>query len=300
MWSIEFFQSFANPFWDKFFTIATTLAEQYVMMFVIGYFFWCTNRKFAFPFILTIMSGFTINAFLKNLFHIERPFVRFKDEQLRTLKLDTATGYSFPSGHTQSATSVFGIIGFMKKGIFKYFGIILVVLIGVSRMYLGVHTIYDVLAGVAVGAVWAIFGMKLYVILEKKNNPLWYLIYAIPVLLALIFVNPAFPGDTFTLAGTSLGAIIGVVLENMFVRFEPRTRPANQILKMFIGIAGGLLFQAGLKPFFALFATNGSYLSYGLDFLRYFICGMWITFGLPLIAKKFINNNLERKDVKNG
>jgi len=288
---IEFVQSFSNPFLDVFFEGVTIVAEQFIMMFVVGYFYWCSERTYNAKFMLTVMSGFSVNALFKNIFRVQRPFVKYKDE-IRTLRMQTATGYSYPSGHTQNATTVFGLIGFKLKRFFPLIGFALIFLIGFSRVYLGVHTVYDVLGGLAFGAVWCFVSFKIYDILEKKKEPLWFLLYAIPSFFAIIFVNLNFPGDTFNMTGSSIGAIVGIVVENKFIKFNPINKPKKQVIKMILGLGVALILQNGLKVLFLLFIKETTIIWCVFDFIRYFICTFWITAAIPFISKKYLEKDL--------
>lgn len=287
---IEFLQSFSNPILDTVFQFITAFAEQIVMMVVISYLFWCTERSFGFKFILTTMSGFSVNGFLKNIFRVERPFVKY--EGIKAIRTQTATGYSFPSGHTQTATMVYGPFGIKKRGIILVLSAIFIFLIGVSRVYLGVHTVYDVLGGLIVGIIWSIFSYKLYDYLEKKNNPLYFLVYLIPAIISLLTVNLKFPGDTFTLAGSTIGAVVGVVFENKYVRFEPKAIPKIQVLKMAIGLIVALVIQSIFKQIDKALIINHPYFSNLAGLIGYTLIGLWITLGMPIICNKFFRKEI--------
>jgi membrane-associated phospholipid phosphatase len=291
MGGIEFVQGFASPFLDIFFQGVTIIAEKFIMMFVVGYFYWCTSKDFGERFILTVMSGFSVNAFFKNLFRVERPFVKYKDE-IRALRLSTATGYSYPSGHTQTATTVFGLVGFRLKRFFPIISAVLIFLIGLSRVYLGVHTVYDVLGGLAFGLVWSYVGFWLYKLLTKKENPLWLLVYIIPAIFAILAVNPLFVGDTFSMTGTSVGAIVGVVIENFYIGFQPVNSRKNQFIKIFVGFSGALILEAVLKAILGSLIKQDTMIGCAAVFASYFLCGFWITAGLPFISKKFLEKDL--------
>jgi membrane-associated phospholipid phosphatase len=275
---------------NKFFEFITVFAEQVVMMVVIGYLFWCTERSFGFKFILTTMSGFSVNGFFKNLFRVERPFVINKD--IKAIRTQTATGYSFPSGHTQTATMVYGPLGIKKRGIILVLSAVFIFLIGVSRVYLKVHTVYDVLGGLAVGIIWSFFSFKLYDYLEKKNNPFLFLIYIIPAILSLLTVNLQFPGDTFSLAGSTIGAVLGVVFENKYVNFNPKAFPKIQVLKMAIGLIVALIIQSTFKQIDKALIINHPYYSYFAELIGYIFIGSWITLGMPILCKKYFSKDI--------
>ena len=116
--------------------------------------YWCQNRKTGDRMLLTLFSGIMVNQYLKVIFCIPRPWVRSERVIPVESAIEDATGYSFPSGHTANAVSTFGGMSRMEK--FRKYGWIFwgtSVLIGFSRMYLGVHTPQDVLVSLVLGAI---------------------------------------------------------------------------------------------------------------------------------------------------
>jgi membrane-associated phospholipid phosphatase len=105
--------------------------------------------------LLTTVTGGLLNLQLKAWFARARPELA---EALRD-----AHGYSFPSGHAMGSTVVFGAVAYIAFRVLHHwraraaalsFAFSMIVAISVSRIYLGVHWISDVAAGVAAGAIW--------------------------------------------------------------------------------------------------------------------------------------------------
>ncbi len=105
--------------------------------------------------IVAWVGGEALNQILKLIFHRPRP--QFADPLL------TAANYSFPSGHAMSSAIMYGLLAYFVllgvKNPARRVAIIvgtiaLVLLIGLSRIYLGVHYVSDVIAGYAAGGVW--------------------------------------------------------------------------------------------------------------------------------------------------
>lgn len=109
---------------------------------------------------VNIIMGALLNYILKQLFRRRRPDV---------LKLVEIGGYSFPSGHSMSSVIFYGFIVFLclkyVKHRSKYLVAavlgLLVLMIGISRVYLGVHYASDVLGGFIIGLAWLIFYIRL-------------------------------------------------------------------------------------------------------------------------------------------
>ena len=126
-----------------------------------------TRKKYGVPVFVTVATSFILNCILKNIFLRPRPDV---------LRLVTETSYSFPSGHSMVNASLYTILVLLllsnsnKKGktiILSISLIILFILIGISRIYLGVHYLGDVLAGWILGVLVA---FVVYLIFKIKNQ----------------------------------------------------------------------------------------------------------------------------------
>lgn len=285
-----FLQRFANPALDSFFLLATQLAEEVVLILIIGITYWCTDKRFARPYLSAIACNMGVNAFFKNIFRVPRLFhSEFPKVRVVDAAVTKATGYSFPSGHTQFATAVYGGLGAYKKGVLRLLLFFVVLLVGVSRIYLGVHTVYDVLFALAAGILSTLFCMRYYERLIAKN--IWFsMLFALPAVLCMLLVDPSAEGDTFQTAGLVTGVFLGIVLDEKYIHYDTKTTFARQFVKVVIGIAAALFLQNGLKFLFFLFAAEDSVLYWFLTFVRYFLIGTWVTAGLPFLAKKFRKN----------
>ena len=151
--------SLHNPVCDFLFRWITELGGETIFMVVAIAVFWCINKKWGYYIFMTGFLGTLVNQLLKLIFRIPRPWV-LAAEAGRSyyvtpemgVKLD-ATGYSFPSGHSQNAVATVGGLALCaRKSWPKWLIAILIavaVLVPFSRMYLGVHTPLDVGVGVA-------------------------------------------------------------------------------------------------------------------------------------------------------
>ena len=132
-----------------------------MVVFVAALFLWLTKHKHSAALLLVTTSvGIVINGMLKNVFHRTRP-------QIFPWGTDAFTT-SFPSGHAMSAAIVYGTVAYLAarlqrtrlaRAITIGVALVLVVLISLSRIYLGVHYPSDTLAGVTIGFAWAAFCM---------------------------------------------------------------------------------------------------------------------------------------------
>lgn len=138
-------QSIANPFLDILFQLITICGEQMVLVLIISIIYWVKDKKFGEYIAYAVLTSVLVNCVVKDIFKFKRPI---GEEGIRTLREKTATGYSFPSGHTQGAGSFYGAMAiYIKKKVMYIIAIIMIILIGFSRLYLGVHYPKDVIVG---------------------------------------------------------------------------------------------------------------------------------------------------------
>ena len=142
---LRLLEGIRTPFLDSFFSVVTHLGEETFFIVLGIIFFWCIDKKEGYYILSVGFIGTIINQFLKLLFRIPRPWVRDKNFTIVESARSEATGYSFPSGHTQSSVGVFGSIARYEKAKWlRAVCIAICILVPLSRLYLGVHTPLDV------------------------------------------------------------------------------------------------------------------------------------------------------------
>lgn len=144
-------------FLDLFFQGVTWLGQDLFTLALVLVLFWCANKNLGYYLLCGEFFALSLNMALKNLFQVPRPWVR--DPALAPLPsaLPAATGYSFPSGHTANATLVFGSLARRTKGrLPRALFCLAFLLVGFSRLYLGVHTPADVLTSLALSLAAAL------------------------------------------------------------------------------------------------------------------------------------------------
>lgn len=252
--------------------------------------FWCIDKRKGYYLLSVGFIGTEINQFMKLLFRIPRPWVLDPDFTIVEKARAGASGYSFPSGHTQNIAGTMGGTARAsgKRGV-RIVCIVIMVLVAFSRMYLGVHTPKDVLVS-AVIALILVFGLyPFFRKSEEEPGRMWRLLGGMTVLgvLVLLYVTRinAELVDAYNLesgiknANTLLGAMLGMVFAYYMDCRRPFATEApvpGQIGKLAVGLILILAIKGGLKaPLYALF--RGSYFA---DLVRYFLLvafagGIW-------------------------
>ena len=142
---LYWFESIRNPALDTFMGLVTRLGEETFFMVAALFVFWCVDKRRGYYLLAVGFTGTLINQFLKIVCRVPRPWVRDPDFTIVEAAREGAAGYSFPSGHTQSAVGVFGgVARFTRRWWLRGVCVVLLLLVSVSRMYLGVHTPADV------------------------------------------------------------------------------------------------------------------------------------------------------------
>lgn len=263
---LYFLESIRNPVLDTFFSFITKFGEETVFMVAALIIFWCINKYHGYYILSIGFMGTVINQFLKITYRIPRPWVKDPSFTIVESARAEATGYSFPSGHTQSSVSTFGGIAKTSKlSWLKVLSIILSVLVPISRMYLGVHTPQDVLVSVIVALV-LIFGF--HPIIKKSENDHKYMWWLICVMLIISIANLLyvtkynFPTDVdinnlqsavknaYKLFGAILGIVVVYYFDSKYIDFKTEAPLLGQIFKVVFGLIVILAIKEGLKPVF--------------------------------------------------
>ena len=151
--ALQAFRNGAGAFLASFLSKMTFLGELNTAMVIMAVIYWCVSKSFG-SFLLMGWSGNRIvNGLLKVTFCAYRPWIRDARIVPYGDSMTTATGYSFPSGHSMNAASVYGG-GAVRKELPRTLRIVLgtiLALVAFSRIYLGVHTPQDILVGAGAG-----------------------------------------------------------------------------------------------------------------------------------------------------
>lgn len=270
---IKFIQSFSNPFLDQLFQYITMMGEQYFYIVTVAVILWCVNKRLGYKLGFAILTSFITNGVIKNIFNSPRPI---GTSGIRSLRVSTATGSSFPSGHTQVATAFWSsTIIALKKTWISVIGSIIILLVAISRLYLGVHWPKDVVFGIIFGLLSVLLSNFVFDYIEKSKNKSLFLIIFVPALLGLFIFKSS---DYAKSVGIAFGFYLGYLVESHYIDFNIKASFIKQIFKVILGLFILIALLKGLK---SLFPAGNFYST-----LRYFITGFFATCTIPFIFKK--------------
>jgi len=291
---LRFLQSIRSPFLDTLIGLITRLGEETIGIALLCIILWCISKKIAYVIgVAFVLSGLTVQG-MKICFRIERPWVIDPTFEPVPGAKEYATGYSFPSGHTQSAAAFYGALGSQVKPMaYKIILFTIPVLVAFSRLYLGVHTLQDVVVSLVITflLIWVTCKLITGDVESKKKElaiSLFIILYAVAVIITAVImysngtIEEKFISDCLKAAGAAIGFAVGMYVERVYIKFSVKSKSIFiHIIKVVLGIAGVLAFQEGLKLI----------LGTGLvaDTFRYFLMISWVTILYPLLIKRFFS-----------
>lgn len=296
---LRLLEGIRTPLGDAFFLFATYGGEEIMLLGLICILYWCVNKKLAYRMTFAYLPSALAVNFIKLTCRVERPWVRDPSFTPVEKAMKSATGYSFPSGHTQNATALFGTLAYVSKKVaLKILFFLIIPLVMFSRTYLGVHTPADVLVSFAVSTA-IVFCMNVLadrLTLNRKRRTLITLLLLGIAFAVMVYTYLLYHGgiiaykdaaDSFKGCGAGLGFAICWFVENEYIQFDTKCSGLGmQLLKFIIGLAGVLALKEGIKISFAqLFGPN-----FFTDVFRYFVIMVWAMLIMPLLIKKFFQS----------
>ena len=277
---LKWLESIRTGFFTSLFEGITILGEEtLVILFVVALWFAVDSRLAQKMFFVTICS-MGLNGVVKNIAQVPRPF----DKGIVPVRQETATGFSFPSGHTQnfSTWSTLFAIEF-KKTWLTVLVAVFIALVAFSRLYLGVHYPSDVIVGVALGVGMAFLGNYLFERVKdvKKLYVAVLIIFAPFIVYFLIVAHERF-ADFFKVFGMMGGLTLIAFLQE---KSEPLSYDVpwwKKLIRIVIGVAIAFVLKEGLK----IFKMGGVHVELLVDTLRYFAVVLAVGYLCPLFFKK--------------
>ena len=311
---IAFFQT-QLAFLAPVMQIFTFLGNEEFYLLIMPFLVWSVDYTLGLRLGVMLMLSSTLNSYLKVAIHQPRPYwISTKIENLSA----PMGSFGLPSGHSQNAASVFGLLATaMKKVWLRTFLVITIIMVAFSRLFLGVHSIADILLGLGMGSLFLWFFIrseKRIVNIISRRQPLMQVLLAFAVSLLLLaagvlIVNyfqrtpipdvwienfrsahPLEEMEPYSIEGliTTTAILFGLAAGFIFMRSTGDYQAAagtiwQHVLRFVIGIAGILLIWKGLGD---LFPRDADLLSNALRYVRYALIGVWITGFAPLVFVK--------------
>ena len=293
-------ESIRNPVLDVLMLVLTEFGNELLFIVAGMLMFWCVNKRQGYFILLTGFFGVYINQFLKITCRIPRPWVLDPHFTIVEAAREAASGYSFPSGHTQTAVGCYVALAVCRKEKWvKIVGILLALLVPFTRMYLGVHTPMDVVAsvGIALGLILLLYPLfTKYGYDRRLMYPLMGILSVMAVAFLLYVTLYHFPADidtanyvgavknAYKFLGCAIGMWVIYEVDDRFIRFETHTAKWwAQVIKLAVGFGLLLVVMEGSKPLFNLI-FKGNYIAYTL---RYFLTVLFAGAVWPLTFKWF-------------
>lgn len=263
-----------TPFWNGVMSAVTQLGGEVIFIVAAVVVFWCVSKWEGYYLMTIAFCGTVLNQFLKLICRVPRPWVRDPNFTIVESARAEATGYSFPSGHTQNAIGLFG--GMARWGGRRWVRLgltALALIIAFSRMYLGVHTPADVGVSLVLAAALV---LGLYPLMRRAQEKPRYMGYVLAAMLVVsgafvVFVEAyGFPadmdaenlasgiGNAWKMLGAVAGMTLAWLLDRRYIHFETQAVWWVQVIKVAVGMALLLAIKSGLKaPLLALLGHEG-------------------------------------------
>lgn len=287
-------------------------AEFYLV--IAPFIYWTLDKRLGIRALLILLAIDVVSASFKLLLHQPRPY------WIGDVKaLSEEASYGIPSSHASDSLAVGGYLAYRaKKTWFSVVMGIILFCIGLSRLYLGVHFLHDVLFGWVLGAIvlWIATLRSNQIAAWARSKTLsaqiaiGFIVSGIVIILGILIrsiisgtPDPASWSSyatearsithSFTLAGALFGSITGYALMRSQANFQPAENWGKRVLSYVLGILGVLLIYFGLDIAFSLLAADETIAGYALRYIRYALATFWVTFGAPWIFLKLRLAQLE-------
>ncbi|MES5846768.1 MULTISPECIES: phosphatase PAP2 family protein [unclassified Bacillus cereus group] len=264
---LEWMISLEGSVLTAFFKLVSIIANETLYLIVISISYWCVSKRKAFHMIVMLSFSGYIGIVIKEFMKIPRPYTY---DGIQSLYEKSAASYSFPSTHVQLATTFWGSFMILcKKRIIWIIGIVFIILVAISRLYLRVHWLSDIIGAVLFSVIVVYLYTKVTMGLSDRK---FILLQRIILAVSLIMYVMTSQVDNLKLLGVLTGSTIGIMLENHFINMNESNDFKMQVVKTVLGLSIMLIMQFILKKVIL-----------DMYYLRYAVTGITITFLCPFI-----------------
>ncbi len=316
-WGIQLIQGIQllSPALDSVMKFFTFLGKIEFYMLFITFLYWVVDARLGFRVFLVLLSTDIFGTAFKQLFRQPRPYWIGDVDHMGQIE----TSYGIPSTHASNTLSVWAYLAYqMKKRWLWVLAVATVLLIGLSRLYLGVHFPHDILGGWIIGLtvlfLYIKYEKRISEWLDSRSNGfqigLGFALSLAFILIGLIvraIIAPTSDSGAwahlstearsltfyFTLGGSFFGAVAGYAMMKSRARFQTGGPWGTRLVRYLVGIVGVLIAMYGLDALFGLIAPDETVLGYILRYIRYGTTTFWAMFGAPWV---FLRLNLTTKN----
>lgn len=278
---LKWLEGLRTSFLNTVFEGITVLGEETLIILLVVALWFAFDKKLAQQVFFVTATSLSVNGIIKNFAKVPRPFTK----GISCVRLDTATGYAFPSGHTQGfATWSSFFAAKFKKAWLSILVAILVAAVAISRLYLGAHYPSDVIIGIALGTGIAVLGNYLFAkVKDVKKLYLGTLLFLTPFVVYFLFVADPLFADLFK----TFGMVGGMVAVSFL---DEKTEPLSydvawwkKIIRIVLGVVVAVALKEAIKRVNVFDVMQISLL---IDAARYFVVVMAVGYLCPFLFKK--------------
>lgn len=291
------------PQMEGFFQIVSLLGREEFYLALLPLIYWCVNKRMGKHYGYVFLMALVLMPLLKHIFRAPRPY--WLD---RSLGLSVETSYGIPSGHTLLGTTVYFFLAIWIRRRWAWIlALFTVIMLSLSRIYLGVHFVHDTLVGFLVALlvllgyfVWqrifaASFSKRIlgYRLMVAIAVPLFFTLLYTVILISIGEPDLTVPWAEFipqaerdavegmtTAISSLLGVGIGLIFEGSRVRFLITGPVWKRVLRYLIGIVVLFAIWAGLR---AIFPSEPLWLALPFRAIRYLLLALWVTYYAPIV-----------------
>ena len=278
---LKWFEGLRTSFLNVLFESITLLGEETLIILLVVALWFAVDKKLAQQVFFVTATSLSVNGIIKNFAQVPRPFTK----GISCVRVDTATGYSFPSGHTQgfATWSSFFAIKVKKIWLSVLVGV-LITLVAVSRLYLGAHYPSDVIVAVVLGVSISAFGNYLFVkVKDTKKLYLGTFLIMTPFIAYFLYVADPLFADLFKTFGMIGGMVVVSFLDEKTEPLSYEVAWWKKVIRIVLGVVIAVALKEVIKRMNVFEVMP---ISLFIDAIRYFVIVMAVGVLCPLLFKK--------------
>ena len=278
---LKWLEGLRTSFLNVLFESITLLGEETLIILLVVALWYAVDKKLAQQVFFVTATSLSVNGIIKNFAQVPRPFTK----GISCVRVDTATGYSFPSGHTQgfATWSSFFAIKVKKIWLSVLVGV-LITLVAVSRLYLGAHYPSDVIVAVVLGVSLSALGNYLFVkVKDTKKLYLGTFLIMTPFIAYFLYVADPLFADLFKTFGMIGGMVVVSFLDEKTEPLSYEVAWWKKVIRIVLGVVIAVALKEVIKRMNVFEVMP---ISLFIDAIRYFVVVMAVGVLCPLLFKK--------------